>query len=184
MLSGWSGWQATVGSWLHLAPGATLYTISYVAVGGILPLLLLGLVCYASQAQEEAGGGLGRALRTYAYCFLPLGLALHAAHNFHHLFGEGGAIWPGLKKALAEYTGRTVVALPPAAAAPDLLFVLQWATLMAGLYLTYRVGVGRVRRNGPRPERAFRAVLPILLCAAAYTVMNVFMLSAPMAHRH
>jgi polyferredoxin len=184
MLSGWSGWEAKVGNWLHLAPGATLYTISYVAVGAILPLLLLGLVCYASQAQEEAGGGLGRALRTYAYCFLPLGLALHAAHNFHHLFGEGGAIWPGLKKALAEYAGRTVVALPPAAAAPNLLFVLQWATLMAGLYLTYRVGVARVRRNGPRPERAFRAVLPILLFAAAYTAMNVFMLSAPMAHRH
>jgi len=184
MLTGWSGWEAKVGSWLHLAPGATLYTITYIVAGAILPLLLLGLLCYASQAQEESRSGMGRALRTYAYCFLPLGLALHAAHNFHHLFGEGGAVWPGLKKALAEYAGWAVAPVPPAAAAPNALFALQWATLMAGLYLAYRVGVARVRRNGPRPDRAFRAVLPILLFAAAYTVMNAFMLAAPMAHRH
>jgi len=187
MLTGWRGWEAKLGNWLHLAPGPTLYTIVYIGVGAILPLLLLGLFSYTSQAQEEAGSGLGRALRTYAYCFLPLGLALHAAHNFHHLFGEGAAIWPGLKKALAQYTGWTSLAPPQVAAAsvaPNLLFALQCATLMAGLYLTYRVAVARVRRNGPRPERAFRAVLPILLFAGAYTVMNVFMLAAPMAHRH
>jgi hypothetical protein len=187
MLHGWRGWEAKVGTWLHLAPGPTLYTIVYAGVGAILPLLLLALVSYASQAQGQGGGGLGRALRTYVYCFLPLGLALHAAHNFHHLFGEGAAIWPGLKKALAQYVGWTSLAPPPeaaASAAPDLLFLLQWATLMGGLYLTYRVGVARVRGNGLPPERAFRSVLPILLFAAAYTVMNVFMLSAPMAHRH
>ena len=89
-----------------------------------------------------------------------------------------------LALVLTAYAGWAVAPVPQAAAAPNLLFALQWATLMAGLYLTYRVAVARVRRNGPRPERAFRAVLPILLFAAAYTVMNVFMLSAPMAHRH
>lgn len=29
MLHGWSGWEATVGGWLHLAQGAALYTIIY-----------------------------------------------------------------------------------------------------------------------------------------------------------
>ena len=176
MLNGWSGWEAQAGKWLHLAPGATLYTVIYAAAGVILPLFLLGLVSYASQAQEDGASGWAGALRTYAYCFLPLGLALHAAHNFHHLFGEGGAVWTGLRNALAEYAGWAAVPAAPAAAEPNLLFALQWATLMAGLYLTYRVAVRRVR--------VFRVVLPMLLFGAAYTVMNVFILSAPMAHRH
>lgn len=64
------------------------------------------------------------------------------------------------------------------------MFALQWVTLMGGLYLTYRVAVARVRRNRPPTHRALRAVLPILLFAAAYTVMNVLMLAAPMSHRH
>lgn len=81
--------------------------LPYLGVGVLLPVLLLALISFASQAQPDPSSGRGwaHALRTYAYCFLPLGLALHAAHNFHHLFGEGGAIWPGLRTALAEYTG-------------------------------------------------------------------------------
>jgi len=184
MLHGWSEWENKAGNWLHL-PAAALYTIVYLVVGAILPLSLLALVSSASQAQSGGGGGFGRALRTYAYCFLPLGLALHAAHNFHHLFGEGGAVWPGLKQALAQYAGWASLAPQPAAApiSAGLLFALQWATLMGGLYLTYRVCVARVRRNAP-PDRAFRAVLPVLLFSTAYTVMNVFLLAAPMSHRH
>ena len=185
MLHGWSTWEAIAGAWLGLPVGSVLYTFLYVLLGVFMPLLLLALVSGVSHAQAQRPGGLKSAVRTSAYCFLPLGLALHAAHNFHHLFGEGAAIWPGLRNAAARVLSRPMAAAAhPASIPPDLLFVLQWLTLIGGLYLAYRVAIARMRRYALGPQRAFRAVLPILLFGAAYTLMNIMILAAPMAHRH
>jgi polyferredoxin len=186
MLSGWSGWEMRIGSWLDLAPGRLLYTIIFLSVGVIAPLLLLALVVWSSKSFSGVRTDFFRSLRTYAYSFLPLGLALHAAHNFHHLFGEGGAMWVGLKKALAQYTGWSSLAAGASAASvsPNTLFVLQWVALLAGLYLAFRVGFALTRRDSPLPAQRFRAVLPILLFATAYTLLNLVILSASMAHRH
>ncbi len=126
-------------------------------------------------------------MRNYAYSFLPLALALHAAHNFHHLFGEGAAMWSGLRNALARYTGWTTLASGASMAAPpgpNVLFVMQWVTLMAGLFLAFRVGLALARRSANQPARIFRDVVPILLFATAFTVLNLIVLAAPMAHRH
>ena len=203
MLNAWPEWETKIGSWLHLAPGRLLYTIIFLGVGVIAPALLLALVSYFSRARGKWHSGLPftkllGTLRTYAYCFLPLGLALHAAHNFHHLFGEGSAMWSGLRNAVAQYTGWAGLAAgesvgdPPG---PSTLFVLQWVALMAGLCLAVRVAISLVRRTGPQLEgsgpeadlsslQAFRTVLPILLFATAYTVLNLLVLSAAMGHRH
>jgi hypothetical protein len=187
MLNAWNGWETNIGSWLHLAPGRLLYTVIYMSVGVIVPLLLLAGVSYLSQKQGTNRRDLFRAFRTYAYCFLPLGLALHAAHNFHHLFGEGGAMWLGLKKVVAQYTGWASLAPANESAVSvgsNVLFTLQWLALMGGLYLACRVGVTLVRRNDWPPARSFRAVLPLVLFATAYTVLSLLVLSAAMAHRH
>ena len=127
-------------------------------------------------------------LRTYAYAFLPLGLGLHAAHNFHHLFGEGGALWQGLKVSLARYTGwgaEAVASLsPPTPMNPNALYFLQWLALLGGLFLAYRISTRLVARNAAGQGKAFRMALPVLLFAVAHTVLNVLVLAAPMAHRH
>ncbi|MCZ6491991.1 MAG: hypothetical protein O7A06_15860 [Acidobacteria bacterium] len=52
------------------------------------------------------------------------------------------------------------------------------------LFLAFRVGVAVVRRNSAQSRLAFRTALPIMLFAIAYTVLNIIVLSAPMAHRH
>ena len=187
MLNVWSDWQSKIGGFLGIEPGRLLYTIIFVSIGVILPTLLFLLVSYFTLPKDHLHGDFLRALRTYAYAFLPLGLALHAAHNFHHLFGEGGAMWSGLKEAVARYTGWAALASHQQAAAPpgpNTLFIMQWAALMAGLYLAFRVGVALVRRNTAQPERAFRNAIPILLFATAFTVLNLVVLSAAMGHRH
>ncbi len=83
----------------------------YAGVGDILPIFVGG-----AGLLRKPRAGRGQALRTYAYCFMPLGLALHAAHNFHHLSGEGAAVWAGLDRALAHYAGWTSLAPQSAAA--------------------------------------------------------------------
>ncbi len=96
-------------------------------------------------------------------------------------------MWIGLKKAVAQYAGWTTAASEANMASgpgPNTLFVMQWLALLAGFYLAVRVTVALVRRNGLAPQRAFRAALPILVFAAAYTIMNLAVLSAAMSHRH
>jgi hypothetical protein len=157
-----------------------------VAVGVIAPVLLVSLVLYLTSSGGNSQGGFSSAFRTYAFAFLPLGLALHAAHNFHHLFGEGSAMWSGLKKSLAGIAGWTVAAGTEAGwvPSPNTLFILQWVALLGGLFLAFRVGVTLVRRNSLSPQQAFRAAVPILLFATAFTVLNLVVLSSAMAHRH
>ena len=186
MLNAWEGWEARIGGFFHLSPGPILYTAIFLTLGLAVPVLLVALISYVGLRGTAARGDIFHAFRTYAYAFLPLGLGLHAAHNFHHLFGESGALWLGLKQALAQYTGwgSPVTTAAAASFGPNALFVLQWLALVGGLYLAYRVAVAVARRNASPPASAFRAVLPILLFAVAYTLLNILILSAPMAHRH
>ena len=189
MLNSWPGWEAKVGSWLGLAHGPLLYTLIFLTMGLVVPSILVALVSYVGAPPGELRSDIFHAFRTYAYIFLPLGLALHASHNFHHLLGEGGAMVTGLRQALSEYTGwaslaPTEVAGAASAIGPNTLFLLQWLALIGGLYLSYLVGVAVARRTSVQSVRAFRTALPILLFAIAYTVINIVVLSAPMAHRH
>lgn len=188
MLNAWTGWQARIGSWLRLTPGPALYTLIFVTLGLVIPTLLLVAVTWLGSPAEQRRRDLFYAFRTYAYAFLPLGLGLHAAHNFRHLFGEGQAMVEGVRTALAGYTGWARLAPSGAAEAaasigPNALFALQWAALAGGLYLAFHVALAVARRN-TAPVRAFRHALPVLLFAIAYTVLNILILSAPMAHRH
>ena len=187
MLNGWGDWESKMAGWLHIATGPLLYTIIFAGVGIVAPALLLLLVFYFSRSQGETRSDFFHTLRTYAYCLLPLGLALHGAHNCHHLFAEGGVMWSGLKRSVAHYSGWTSLGSGPdtaVSANPDGLFVLQWVALMAGLYLAFRVGVAIARRDGGPSERAFRTLAPTLLFATAFTVLNLAILSAAMGHRH
>jgi ferredoxin len=188
MLNAWQGWQADVAAMLHIPAGPVLYTVIFVVFGLALPLLLVGFITFLSTRGQTVRPDVFSALRTYAYAFLPLGLGLHAAHNFHHLFGEGGALWQGVKASVARYTGwgaAAAQAMEPAKPMnSDALFLLQWLALMGGLYLAYRVSTRLVARQASGQKGAFRMALPILVFAVAYTILNVLVLAAPMAHRH
>ncbi|MBI2817336.1 MAG: 4Fe-4S binding protein [Acidobacteria bacterium] len=183
MLNWWQDWQTRIGNFLHLEPGRLLYTLLYIALGMIAPVLLVLLIVWFTRPSR---GGFSQALRTYAYSFVPLALALHAAHNFHHLFGEGSAMWSGLKAYIAKYAGWAVdvsqeVATGPS---PNTLFLMQWVALLGGLYLAWRVGIALVKRTVLAPQNAFRTALPIVLFATAFTVLNLVALSSAMSHRH
>jgi len=188
MLNAWQSWQAELAAILHIPPGPVLYTVVFLGFGVLLPLLLLGFVSYLGTRGAVSRPDAFSALRTYAYAFLPLGLGLHAAHNFHHLFGEGGALWQGVRVAFARYTGWGADAVANMAPATPMnsnaLYFLQWLALIGGLYLAYRVSTRLVARYATEKTGAFRMALPVLLFSVAYTVLNALILSAPMAHRH
>jgi polyferredoxin len=189
MLNAWQGWEPRLAAFLHIPSGPVLYTLIFLSLGLVMPVLLVALLLRMGSLGLPHRAGAFAALRTYAYAFLPLGLGLHAAHNFHHLFGEGGALWTGLKAALARYTGWDSLAPGSsidagAAVAPNALFFLQWLALLGGLYLAFRIATSLVQRHSAEKAMAFRMALPIFLFAVGYTILNVLILAAPMAHRH
>ncbi|MBI4442235.1 MAG: 4Fe-4S binding protein [Acidobacteria bacterium] len=189
MLNAWPQWEATASGWLRIPPGPILYTLIFLTFGLVVPALLVAVIAFLGTPRKAQRGEIFSAFRAYAYVFLPLGLALHAAHNFHHLFGEGGAMWAGLRRWLSGYTGWTSVAPSETAGlapslGPNALFVVQWLGLIGGMYLAFWVGITVARRVSGQPAKAFATALPVLLFAVAYTVLNIFILAAPMAHRH
>ena len=93
----------------------------------------------------------------------------------------------GVRTALADYTGWTTLAPSKADAAaalgPNAMFLLQGAALLGGLYLAFRIASVAARRDDASAQ-TFRMALPVFLFAIAYTILNILILSAPMAHRH
>ena len=177
MLNAWGAWQA----------GPLLYTVIFSSFGVGIPLVLLAGLSWLASRGDRSSPGVAASLRMYAYAFLPLGLGLHAAHNFHHLFGEGGALWTGLRAWTANATGW---ALAPAAsggvpaANANALFFMQWLALAGGLYLAWQVSAHLAGRHATDRATALRMAAPIQLFAVAYTVMSILVLASPMAHRH
>ena len=188
MLNSWHSWQGSLASLLQIPAGPVLYTIVFLGFGVAIPLVVVGFVSYLGVCGMASRPNAFAALRTYAYAFLPLGLGLHAAHNFHHLFGEGGALWQGLKAEFARYAGGEAAVVlttaPPTPMAPNTLYFLQWLALIGGLYLAIWVGTRLIARNAMKPRPAFGTALPIFIFAVVYTLLNAFVLAAPMAHRH
>jgi hypothetical protein len=176
MLNAWAAWQA----------GPLLYTVTFLAFGLGIPLGLLAVLSLLASRGDRSSPGVTASLRTYAYAFLPLGLGLHAAHNFHHLFGEGGALWRGLQTWTANITGwgLAVANTEASSAHPNALFFMQWLALVGGLYLAWQVSTHLTGRYATDLKGASRMAVPIQLFAVAYTVLNVLVLAAPMAHRH
>lgn len=177
MLNAWSVYQV----------GPLLYTVIFFVFGVGIPLALLAGVSFLASRGDRSSPGVAASLRTYVYSFLPLGLGLHAAHNFHHLFGEGRALWTGLLAWTANATGWEL-ARPASggvsAMNANALFLMQWLALAGGLYLAWQVSAHLAGRHATDRTTALRMALPIQLFAVAYTVLNVLVLASPMAHRH
>jgi polyferredoxin len=177
MLNAWSRWQV----------GPLLYTAIFFTFGVAIPLGLLAVLSFLGSRGDRSSPGVAASLRTYAYAFLPLGLGLHAAHNFHHLFGEGGALWTGLRQWTANATGWELARATGGAVSAtnaNALFFMQWLALAGGLYLALQVSAYLARRHATDRGAALRMAAPVQLFAVVCTILNLLVLAAPMAHRH
>ena len=153
----------------------------------LVPALLLTL---ASLAVRKATGpesplGLKNTVVQFAYMFIPVGLSMHLAHNFSHLFKEGPGIVPAVQRALIEHAGLKLSGpdwnvTPLMGAEP--IFWLQMAVFVILniflLYAGYRIAV---RHYG---QKALKAYVPMVLLAVFFMVINAYILGQPMALRH
>ncbi len=197
MLAAWPGWMSALARWLpgvvreSLKPATYLRLVeSAVLLGGSLvvgPLLLLGAAALADRAARPHGLGLRRTFVTFGYMFVPIGLAMHLAHNLAHLLLEGWGIVPVVQRAAAAYTPLSLGS-PDWAAAPlapePVVGLLQVASLVAFLVLALRTGHRLATRVYPDARVASRALVPLAALALLFTLAGIVLLSLPMGMRH
>jgi len=195
MVEPWHRWMDFAGK---LIPFDALGLIShparekaaFLAVMTIGSLVVpLGLLTVAAMMVRRLTGpesplALKDTIVRFAYMFIPVGLSMHLAHNISHLFKEGPVIVPAAQR-LSGVLGLKA-GEPDWNAAPfagdETIFWLQMAIIMAlnvfSLYAGYRIAV---RHYG---DRALRAFIPMAALAAAFMVVNAFILGQPMSPRH
>jgi hypothetical protein len=197
MLTAWSGWISALARWLPTGVRASLKPVTYLSlvesaillVGTLVvaPLLILG---GAWLADRLAGGerlGLRRAFVLFGYMFIPVGLAMHLAHNMAHLLLEGGGIVPVVQRAVALYTpfslGEPDWQVLPLAPEPVVTFI-QMAFLAGFFALSLAAGHRLTLRAYADPRTASRALVPMAALSFVFTVAGIVLLNQPMGMRH
>ncbi len=197
MLGAWPGWMATLAAWLPGFVRASLKPVTYlglvesaVLLGSTLvvaPLLVLAASAAADRLAGDRGLGLRRTFVVFGYMFVPVGLAMHLAHNLSHLLREGGGIVPVVQRALAVYTpfrlgepDWRVTALAP----EPVVALLQVAIIVGFFAVSLAVGLKIAQRVYPDPRTATRALLPMAALSFLFTAIGIAVLSLPMAMRH
>ncbi|HSB69446.1 MAG TPA: 4Fe-4S binding protein [Candidatus Methylomirabilis sp.] len=156
---------------------------------GVVPLSILA-AAWGTQRLLLRGGKrheLRQIFTVFGYMFIPIGLCTHLAHNLHHLFDEGPGIVPVLQRTINRFT--SVSAGVPAWDLPAILphEVVYWMQmlLVMGFYgVSLYAGSRLARRHFSNAETTFRAAAPMIVVSLLLMLVNVYVLSQPMAARH
>jgi hypothetical protein len=196
MLAGWSVWIAGLArllpqelrtlmrpvTYLALTESVVFFSLSLVVV----PLVVLGAAWAAGKAAGAEHGG-KEIFVAAASMFIPIGLAMHLAHNSSHLLAEGAGIVPVVQRTLNRFTpfdfGAPVWQAAPIASA-DAIHWLQTLLILAGFAFSLAVYERLPLQWPQKPAAAGRALIPFAAIALLFTLINLILLNQPMAMRH
>jgi len=197
MLSAWPGWIEALSRLLPSFVRSTVKPVTYLSIvesvillGGALaavPLLVLGGAALSDRMAGDKGLGTRRTFVVFGYMFVPIGLAMHLAHNVGHLLIEGGGIVPVVQRAVAIYTPFSLGTpdWQPMPLAPEsVVGVLQMGLLVGFFVVSLVAGHLLALRVYPDPRAASRALLPMAALALLFTVAGIVLLNQPMGMRH
>ena len=198
MVTAWHGWMHAIADYLpfgvlgitdHVTIEKLTYTLVFWFTALLLPLLvyLAGLSTWYLLGKPDKTSP-GALFVQFGYAFIPLGLAMHLAHNMQHFFGEGPLVIPVLLKTLNQFTPwyfGTPDWSPSPWLEPPVLYWLQMLILLVallyGIYTAYRLSVGRW---GPAAVLSARGPWPYLILMLAIALTNAYLLNLPMGARH
>jgi hypothetical protein len=197
MLSAWPGWTWALSGWLPHWVRATLKPVTYlglvesaILLGGSLVVVPLLVLCGAVVADRLAGTsaiGVRKSFVLFSYMFIPVGLAVHLAHNLSHLLMEGGGIVPGVQRAVALYTPWSL-GQPDwqhAPLAPEAVVALLQVVIIVGFFVLSLVAGHRLSGSAyADPRAAGRAFVPMAALSCVFTVAAIVLLNLPMGMRH
>jgi len=197
MLTAWPDWISALARWLPAGVRAGMKPVTYLGAlesavllgAGLVagPLLVLGGAALADRLAGARGLGLRRTFVTFGYMFVPVGLAMHLAHNLAHLLLEGGGIIPVVQRAVALYTPLRLGA-PDWSAAPlapeAVVTVFQMAILVGFFGHSLLAGHRLALRVYGEPRTAARALVPPAALCLLFTLAGILLLNQSMGMRH
>ncbi|MBI4254484.1 MAG: hypothetical protein HY616_05385, partial [Candidatus Rokubacteria bacterium] len=197
MLTAWPAFISGLARWLPAAVRGALKPVTYLTavesavllVGSLVvgPLVVLAGAAIADRLAGRGRLGLRRTFVVFSYMFIPVGLAVHLAHNLAHLLLEGGGIVPVVQRAAALYTpfwlGEPDWQVPPIA--PEAVVgLLQTAVVVALFAVSVLAGHRLSLRAYADRRAALRAVIPFAVLSFAVAVLTIVLLQQPMGMRH
>jgi len=197
MLTAWPGWTWALSGALPHWVRATLKPVTYlglvesaILLGGslvIVPVLVLAAAAAGDRLAGENGIGVRRTFVLFSYMFIPVGLAVHLAHNLSHLLLEGGGIVPVVQRAVAVYT-PWYLGEPdwqPAPLAPEAVIAVLQVVIIVGFFVLSLVAGHRLSAGAySDPRAASRALVPMAVLSCLFTVAAIVLLNQPMGMRH
>jgi ferredoxin len=197
MLGAWPGWTWALSGLLPHWVRATLKPVTYlglvesaILLGGSLVGVPLLVLCGAVVADRLAGAsaiGVRRSFVLFSYMFIPVGLAVHLAHNLSHLLMEGGGIVPVVQRAVALYTPLSLGApdWQQTPLAPEAVVALLQIVIIVGFFGLSLVAGHRLSAGAySDPRAASRAFVPMAALSCLFTVAALVLLNLPMGMRH
>ncbi|MDO8478848.1 MAG: 4Fe-4S binding protein [Candidatus Rokubacteria bacterium] len=197
MLSAWPGWTWALSGSLPHWVRATLKPVTYlglvesaILLGGSLVVVPLLVLCGAVAADRLAGAyaiGVRRSFVLFSYMFIPVGLAVHLAHNLSHLLTEGGGIVPVVQRAVGLYMPWPLGEpdWQHAPLAPEAVVALLQVVIIVGFFVLSLVAGHRLSAGAyADPRAASRALVPMAALSCVFTVAAIVLLNLPMGMRH
>ncbi len=197
MLTDWSSWISQLARLIPLPIRTLMKPVTYLTLtesvlfflGSLLLIPFLGFL--AAWAARWIAGIEGREIRkayvTLGYMFIPVGLAMHLAHNTSHLFTEGPGVIPALQRTLNRYTpfnfGEPDWQIVPLVST-EVIYWLQMLFILAGLIFSIMVGYRLATGIFERHATAGKVFIPFIVLSLLFTLVNLYLLNQPMGMRH
>lgn len=187
MTSSWIPLQNYLGTLLRIESPTVLYTLTFALVL-LLPVGLFYALCSILRAwlgrTDYSTFGLVSRL---AFLFVPLGIAIHLAHNIQHLLLEGSIAVPATLRMIQSLGILSSLSpdwnpLPVLGTEP--IFYIQMGTIIAGFIFTFFI-LYRLLIGFHRPvKQIYKVAFVMSLYALVVVLSGIYMLGLPMSGRH
>ena len=170
-------------TYLTLSETVVFFSVSLIAV----PLLGLAAAWVANRLADPSADGTKHIWVRFAYMFVPVGLAMHLAHNFSHILLEGKSIVAALQSALNRFSpwslGEPAWKISPLVSS-DVVSFLQMFFVLGGLILAIIAGYRLAWNFLGKDRTCAKVLIPFIIVALSLTLLNLYLLDQPMGARY
>ncbi|GBE00440.1 putative electron transport protein YccM [bacterium BMS3Abin07] len=186
MTSVWQPMEETLKGITGISSGSFTYSLLFSIIVS-LPAVIFYLLCYLLKLITGKKYKTNDLATTFAFVFIPLGIALHLAHNMQHLFIEGPIAVPATIRLLQHLGIGTSLQInwnPSPLMGIESIFFLQMTILIAGLAFSI-VFLYRTLRRFRRPlNHIYKTATVMIVYALVVSLTSIYMLGLPMNGRH